>query len=84
MSAAPETPGVPLNLVAELTYRCPLQCPYCSNPVDHRDRYRSAGCCVGIEKQKMLKLFMFMVKKIWFFLYDILIIVLQLKMVHIL
>ncbi len=23
----------PLNLVAELTYRCPLQCPYCSNPV---------------------------------------------------
>ncbi len=23
----------PLNLVAELTYRCPLQCPYCSNPL---------------------------------------------------
>lgn len=23
----------PLNLVAELTYRCPLRCPYCSNPV---------------------------------------------------
>ncbi len=27
----------PLNLVAELTYRCPLQCPYCSNPVALRD-----------------------------------------------
>ena len=23
----------PLWLLAELTYRCPLQCPYCSNPV---------------------------------------------------
>ena len=27
------TPG-PLWLLAELTYACPLQCPYCSNPVD--------------------------------------------------
>ncbi len=26
----------PLNLIAELTYRCPLQCPYCSNPLDFR------------------------------------------------
>lgn len=26
----------PFNLVAELTYRCPLRCPYCSNPVDWR------------------------------------------------
>ena len=24
--------GPPLWLLAELTYRCPLQCPYCSNP----------------------------------------------------
>ena len=23
------------NLVAELTYRCPLRCAYCSNPTDH-------------------------------------------------
>lgn len=29
-------PG-PLNLIAELTYRCPLQCPYCSNPIEFRD-----------------------------------------------
>lgn len=43
MSAAPEgstratsAKGCerPLNLIAELTYRCPLRCPYCSNPVD--------------------------------------------------
>ena len=24
----------PLWLLAELTYRCPLQCPYCTNPLD--------------------------------------------------
>ena len=23
----------PLAILAELTHRCPLQCPYCSNPV---------------------------------------------------
>jgi len=28
-----ETPR-PYALICELTYRCPLQCPYCSNPVD--------------------------------------------------
>ncbi len=26
--------GLPLWLLAEVTYRCPLQCPYCSNPLD--------------------------------------------------
>jgi pyrroloquinoline quinone biosynthesis protein E len=26
--------GPPLWLLAELTYRCPLQCPYCSNPIE--------------------------------------------------
>ena len=26
----------PRWLLAELTYRCPLQCPYCSNPVDYQ------------------------------------------------
>ena len=32
-SAAPDSPH-PMWLLAELTYACPLQCPYCSNPVD--------------------------------------------------
>jgi pyrroloquinoline quinone biosynthesis protein E len=27
----------PWNLVAELTYRCPLRCAYCSNPLDFAD-----------------------------------------------
>ena len=26
--------GLPLAVLAELTHRCPLQCPYCSNPVE--------------------------------------------------
>ena len=26
------------TLIAELTYRCPLRCPYCSNPLDYRER----------------------------------------------
>ena len=29
--------GQPLWLCLELTYRCPLQCPWCSNPVDFAD-----------------------------------------------
>ena len=33
------TPPMPLGLLAELTHRCPLGCPYCSNPLalDSRD-----------------------------------------------
>ena len=31
------------NLVAELTYRCPLRCPYCSNPVALRDFPEALG-----------------------------------------
>ena len=31
MSGAPEPP---IGLLAELTHRCPLQCPYCSNPLE--------------------------------------------------
>ncbi len=35
MSAVPRPAGpIPMWLVAELTYRCPLHCPFCSNPVD--------------------------------------------------
>jgi pyrroloquinoline quinone biosynthesis protein E len=31
--AAPPDPA-PVGMVAELTYRCPLHCPYCANPVN--------------------------------------------------
>jgi len=34
MSAVP----APLGLLAELTHRCPLACPYCSNPLELDDR----------------------------------------------
>src|SRR5919204_1557906 len=31
----------PSTLIAELTYRCPLHCPYCSNPLDiGAEKYR--------------------------------------------
>lgn len=30
---APDTAPNPLGLLAELTHRCPLGCPYCSNPL---------------------------------------------------
>ncbi len=33
-SVSSERVSGPLWLLAELTYACPLQCPYCSNPVD--------------------------------------------------
>jgi pyrroloquinoline quinone biosynthesis protein E len=38
-------PPRPYTLVAELTYACPLRCPYCSNPADyarHRDGLSTA------------------------------------------
>ncbi|MGH2929103.1 MAG: radical SAM protein, partial [Solirubrobacteraceae bacterium] len=35
----------PSTLIAELSYQCPLHCPYCSNPVDiGGERYRSELC----------------------------------------
>lgn len=33
--ASPRRPGPPLWLLAELTYRCPLHCVFCYNPVDY-------------------------------------------------
>ena len=30
----PVTPGLPMALLAEVTHRCPLACPDCSNPVE--------------------------------------------------
>lgn len=39
----PERAGPPLWLLAELTYSCPLQCPYCSNPLDMADHKQELG-----------------------------------------
>ncbi len=40
----------PLGLLAELTYRCPLHCPYCSNPV--WDKSKPRGAELPMEKWK--------------------------------
>ena len=32
--AQPNRPNPPIAMLAELTHRCPLSCPYCSNPVE--------------------------------------------------
>jgi len=43
---APATqPGPPLWLLAELTYRCPLHCVFCYNPVD----FAAAGPELGTD-----------------------------------
>ncbi len=34
LEASPVCAFAPVGLLAELTHRCPLQCPYCSNPLD--------------------------------------------------
>jgi pyrroloquinoline quinone biosynthesis protein E len=47
----------PYTLIAELTYRCPLACPYCSNPVDlraHRDELDTDTWCRVFEEAEAL------------------------------
>ncbi|HWH74584.1 MAG TPA: pyrroloquinoline quinone biosynthesis protein PqqE [Methylibium sp.] len=34
-AATRKTPGAPMWLLAEVTYRCPLHCVFCSNPIDY-------------------------------------------------
>ncbi|PXY34315.1 pyrroloquinoline quinone biosynthesis protein PqqE [Prauserella coralliicola] len=45
MGVTEEVQGVrpPLGMLAELTHRCPLHCPYCSNPVELVTRERELG-----------------------------------------
>ena len=40
MSAKDQSIGMPVAILCELTHRCPLQCPYCSNP---KQLERAAG-----------------------------------------
>ena len=40
MAGSIKTNTPPRWLLAELTYACPLQCPYCSNPIDYA-RYQA-------------------------------------------
>ncbi|MBE1724402.1 pyrroloquinoline quinone biosynthesis protein PqqE [Parasaccharibacter sp. TMW2.1882] len=36
-------PPAPMSLLAELTHRCPLSCPYCSNPVELERKAQELG-----------------------------------------
>ncbi|WP_421882435.1 pyrroloquinoline quinone biosynthesis protein PqqE [Methylibium sp.] len=36
-------PGAPMWLLAELTYKCPLHCVFCSNPTDYADHLSEIG-----------------------------------------
>jgi len=49
--------GAPLWLLAELTYRCPLQCPYCANPLnfaESKDELSSAEWITVFEQGRAL------------------------------
>src|SRR5690606_1241130 len=46
--ARPEQ-GPPLWLLAELTYRCPLQCPYCSNPLEFAEHKQELSTAQWID-----------------------------------
>ncbi|WP_199508851.1 MULTISPECIES: pyrroloquinoline quinone biosynthesis protein PqqE [unclassified Psychrobacter] len=49
--------GLPLWLLAELTYRCPLQCPYCSNPIDYaryKDELTTEEWCAVFDEARQL------------------------------
>lgn len=53
----PRQAPVPLGLVAELTYRCPLHCPYCSNPVElaaYRDELTTEQWCRVMDEAREL------------------------------
>lgn len=41
--------GPPLWLLAELTYRCPLQCPYCSNPLEFAEHKQELSTAQWID-----------------------------------
>src|ERR1700752_1763337 len=49
MTPAMSAPPRPYTLVAELTYRCPLRCVYCSNPLDYGRRGDELSTATWIE-----------------------------------
>ena len=51
-AATPVRPKPPIAMLAELTHRCPLSCPYCSNPLELTEKDaesppRSGSTCSG-------------------------------------
>jgi len=55
--ASSSQPGPPLWLLAELTYRCPLHCAFCFNPVDfarQEDEMDTAGWISALQQARAL------------------------------
>jgi pyrroloquinoline quinone biosynthesis protein E len=53
----PQRDPVPMGLLAELTYRCPLHCTYCANPVEmgrYRDELDSAKWLDVLDQARVL------------------------------
>lgn len=50
---APRTPQPPIAMLAELTHRCPLACPYCSNPMEltRKERELSTEDWLGVFRE---------------------------------
>jgi pyrroloquinoline quinone biosynthesis protein E len=49
--------SLPIGMLAELTYRCPLQCTYCSNPVEiapFRDELTAGEWCDVLDQARAL------------------------------
>jgi PqqA peptide cyclase len=54
---APPAAPRPYTLIAEITYRCPLRCPYCSNPTDlaaHATELSNDEWCRVLEEAEAL------------------------------
>ncbi len=53
LAAARTAPPAPIGLLAELTHRCPLHCPYCSNPLDleRRSAELDAQTCARVFRE---------------------------------
>lgn len=49
MLATRPAPRPPIAMLAELTHRCPLSCPYCSNPVELAQKARELDTATWID-----------------------------------
>jgi pyrroloquinoline quinone biosynthesis protein E len=55
MAGMNATPNPPFWLLAELTYRCPLHCPFCYNPLDYAKLERELDTAAWIEVMRQAR-----------------------------
>ena len=46
---------IPYAVLCELTHRCPLSCPYCSNPVELEMKSKESFVLVGLSSEKIFQ-----------------------------